>query len=133
MGHLEGGVLLMKLMRLLLKHMGVQMMQYEHAMMLYEAAKLRQLVPSNPFGDVAFGNPFPFYSKTNYMQSLHTDVVGLSPEATYAEPYNKWVCEREFGPSNPLEQDDGEKCWIPSTTTDEGVCGVVSNGSCVLP
>merc|ERR1719228_2118633 len=35
----------------------IQMMQYEHAMMLYEAARMRQLVPSNPFGDVAFGNP----------------------------------------------------------------------------
>merc|ERR1712000_450687 len=61
------------------------MMEYEYAMVLYEAAKMRQLVPSNPFGDVAFGNPFPFYSKTNYMQSLHTDVKGLNPQATYAE------------------------------------------------
>merc|ERR1712000_736287 len=104
----------------------MQMMEYEHAMMLYESAKLRQLVPSNPFGDVAFGNPFPFYSKTNYMQSLHTDVAGLNPEATYAEAYNKWVCERESGP-DPLSQADGTKCWISS----EGVCGKVSGSTCI--
>jgi len=103
----------------------MQMMEYEYAMMLYEAAKMRQLVPSNPFGDVAFGNPFPFYSKTNYMQSLHTDVKGLNPQATYAEAYNKWVCERESDkpPAN------GQKCWIPSSTTEEGVCGVFSTES----
>jgi len=105
----------------------MQMMQYEQAMMLYEAAQMRQLVPSNPFGDVAFGNPFPFYSKTNYMQSLFTDVKGLDPQATYKEPYNKWVCERES--SKPLTENDS--CWIPSTATREGYCGYVEAGTCV--
>jgi len=107
----------------------MQMMQYEQAMMMYEAARMRQLVPSNPFGDVAFGNPFPFYSKTNYMQSLHTDVAGLDPQATYAEQYSKWKCERLSDKPTPAE---GQQCWIPTTATDEGVCGEIDTGVCVV-
>merc|ERR1712034_143174 len=39
---------------------------YEYEMMMYEVAQMRQLVPSNPFGDVSFGNPYPLYSKASY-------------------------------------------------------------------
>jgi len=106
------------------EHYAYQMQLYQQAMIAYEAAQLRTLVPFNPFGDVDFGNPFPFYSKTNYMQSLHDDVAGLDPQETYREPYEKWVCERKS------DGTEGEKCWVPSTATDAGYCGVVTNGQC---
>jgi len=109
------------------QHYTHQMELYQQAMIAYEAAQLRSLVPTNPFGDVAFGNPFPFYSKTNYMQSLHTDVAGLDPQATYREPYNKWACERESA-----VEVEGDKCWEPSTPTEPGFCGILDeHGDCV--
>jgi len=60
---------------------------------------------------------------------LHTDVAGLDPQATYAEPYNKWKCERLSDKPTPA---NGQQCWIPSTATDEGVCGEVVAGSCTI-
>merc|ERR1712126_557469 len=71
---------------------------YEYELMMYEVAQMRQLVPSNPFGDVSFGNPYPLYSKASYMQSLFDSVSGgAAPETTYNSQFVEWkknVCEK---------------------------------------
>jgi len=68
-----------------------QMKEYNLQMMMYEAAKYKKFVPKNPFGDVSFGNPFPFYSKTAYKQSLFDDVSGAANLAvTYEAQYEDY-------------------------------------------
>merc|ERR1740137_129780 len=102
-----------------------QMATYQQAMMAYEAAQMRAMVPKNPFGDVGFGNPFPFYSKNAYINSLYEDVKGQDPREQYSEEYGKWKCERE---SDLL---DGDACWIPTTELLAGYCGVLDNAICI--
>merc|ERR1711970_56587 len=68
-----------------------RMNEYNLQMMMYEAAQYRKFVPKNPFGDVSFGNPFPFYSKTAYKQSLFDNVQGSDDAAvTYASQFSTW-------------------------------------------
>merc|ERR1711970_497087 len=68
-----------------------QMNEYNLQMMMYEAAQYKKFVPKNPFGDVSFGNPFPFYSKTAYKQSLFDNVQGSDDAAvTYASQFSTW-------------------------------------------
>jgi len=65
-----------------------EMMEYKLKMLKYEAAHYQV---SNPFGDVTFGNPYPFYSKAAYMQSLFDDVDGSKgPKVKYATEYQDW-------------------------------------------
>merc|ERR1712002_690079 len=65
-----------------------EMMEYKLKMLKYEASHYQV---SNPFGDVTFGNPYPFYSKAAYMQSLFDDVDGSKgPKVKYAAEYEKW-------------------------------------------
>merc|ERR1711875_100051 len=47
-----------------------EMNEYKLKMLKYEAAHYQV---SNPFGDISFGNPYPFYSKASYTQSLFDD------------------------------------------------------------
>jgi len=69
-----------------------QMNEYKLQMMMYEAAQYKKFVPKNPFGDVSFGNPFPFYSKTAYKQSLFDDVNGVAdPSVTYKTEYDAYL------------------------------------------
>merc|ERR1711970_683629 len=68
-----------------------KMAEYKLQMMAYEAAQYQQLVPSNPFGPVSFGNPYPFYSKSAYKQSLFDDVAGSAdPAVTYKDDFEDW-------------------------------------------
>jgi len=68
-----------------------KMAEYKLQMMAYEAAQYQQLVPSNPFGPVSFGNPYPFYSKSAYKQSLFDDVAGSAdPAVTYKDFFEDW-------------------------------------------
>merc|ERR1712179_843468 len=68
-----------------------KMAEYKLQMMAYEAAQCQQLVPSNPFGPVSFGNPYPFYSKSAYKQSLFDDVAGSAdPSVTYKDDFEDW-------------------------------------------
>merc|ERR1712129_403235 len=94
-----------------------QMADYQQAMMAYEDAQMRALVPKNPFGDVGFGNPFPFYSKNAYINSLYEDVQDQDPREQYSEEYGKWKCERESDGS------EGSACWEPTTALKAGFCG----------
>jgi len=101
-----------------------QMAQYQQAMLAYEAQMAVSMVPSNPFGDVGFGNPFPFWSKNAYINSLHEDVTDQDPATTYSEEYGKWKCERESAIVDDVIS-EGESCWIPGTDTKKGFCSVV--------
>jgi len=68
-----------------------KMAEYKLQMMAYETAQYQQLVPSNPFGPVSFGNPYPFYSKSAYKQSLFDDVAGSAdPAVTYKDDFEDW-------------------------------------------
>ena len=118
---------------------------YEFKMIMYEA--FRQGVPSNPFGQVSFGNPYPFYSKASYMQSLYTSVQdSSSPQATYMKQYKAWrepqekanKCEENSDVTNLAEFKEcfadvlgcrdrifGQGCWIGSTDTEQGECVIV--------
>merc|ERR1719392_232799 len=49
---------------------------YEYELMMYEVAQMRQLVPSNPFGDVSFGNPYPLYSKARLSPLSRSGAAG---------------------------------------------------------
>merc|ERR1712114_47030 len=97
---------------------------YEYEMMMYEVAQMRQLVPSNPFGDVSFGNPYPLYSKASYMQSLFDSVSGsAAPETTYSSQFVDWkksVCEKDS--ADPPTA--GQRCWDDTTQA----CGTVDAG-----
>jgi len=68
-----------------------QMKEYNLQMMMYEAAQYKKFVPKNPFGEVSFGNPFPFYSKTAYKQSLFDDVKDIDVAPLYKSQYEAWV------------------------------------------
>merc|ERR1712055_92449 len=68
-----------------------QMKEYNLQMMMYEAAQYKKFVPKNPFGEVSFGNPFPFYSKTAYKQSLFDDVKDIDVAPLYKSQYDAWV------------------------------------------
>merc|ERR1712243_147070 len=122
---------------------------FEQKMMIYEASKFRQGIPSNPFGQVSFGNPFPFYSKASYVQYLNGRVQGgSSPQSTYVTQYKAWreqqekaKCEKNSNVTNLAELIEcsadadcrirvlGQGCWISSTDTDEGECGIVTQVS----
>jgi len=67
-----------------------QMKEYNLQMMMYEAAQYKKFVPKNPFGEVSFGNPFPFYSKTAYKQSLFDDVKDIDVAPLYKSQYEAW-------------------------------------------
>jgi len=65
-----------------------EMNEYKLKMLKYEAAHYQV---SNPFGDISFGNPYPFYSKASYTQSLFDDVDGSKgPKKKYAKEYEDW-------------------------------------------
>ena len=65
-----------------------EMNEYKLKMLKYEAAHYQV---SNPFGDVSFGNPYPFYSEASYRQSLFDDVDGSKgPKKKYATEYEDW-------------------------------------------
>jgi len=65
-----------------------EMNEYKLKMLKYEAAHYQV---SNPFGDISFGNPYPFYSKASYAQSLFDDVDGSKgPKKKYATEYEDW-------------------------------------------
>merc|ERR1711942_173179 len=65
-----------------------EMNEYKLKMLKYEAAHYQV---SNPFGDISFGNPYPFYSKASYTQSLFDDVDGSKgPKKKYATEYEDW-------------------------------------------
>merc|ERR1739838_51995 len=102
-----------------------QMADYQQAMIAYETAHMRALVPKNPFGDVGFGNPFPFYSKNAYINSLYEDVQDQDPREQYSEEYGKWKCERESDGS------EGSACWEPTTALKAGFCGLLNSGFCI--
>merc|ERR1712002_1064143 len=68
-----------------------QMKEYNLQMMMYEAAQYKKFVPKNPFGEVSFGNPFPFYSKTAYKQSLFDDVKDVDWRQLCGSDYDAWV------------------------------------------
>merc|ERR1712142_1348385 len=68
---------------------------------------MRQLVPSNPFGDVSFGNPYPLYSKASYMQSLFDSVSGARLQRPLIFP-SLWngrkMCARRIRPPKGLHK-----------------------------
>jgi len=69
-----------------------EMNEYKLKMLKYEAAHYQV---SNPFGDISFGNPYPFYSKSSYKQSLFDDVDGSKgPKKKYAKEYEDWKSEQ---------------------------------------
>ena len=65
-----------------------EMNEYKLKMLKYEAAHYQV---SNPFGDVTFGNPYPFYSEASYRQSLYDDVKkSKGPKVKYQKEYDEW-------------------------------------------
>jgi len=102
---------------------------YEYELMMYEVAQMRQLVPSNPFGDVSFGNPYPLYSKASYMQSLFDSVSGgAAPETTYNSQFVEWkknVCEKDQATKGSPQT--GERCWDASNLKCGSFDGTICN------